>query len=239
MAHPSWGGRTWDRWESKKTTWSHIFFYCEYKSHHFSQVEDILFNSTSLTSLTDELNHQVKCKCFFLWRLITISDLSPTTISSIPHALCTHSILHSLFQETTGYQSTICELLLPSVLGERLLLNHRMVKQWPSIFIPPWAGGTLGFTFSYFRCDGAFMTARWFLLSVQRLLSWTHFNSRKDINPQVGCWQISGTCFELQWRIGNCKTLINDKMFMCFRAHSISPTLMGCLQGRLGGHEEQ
>lgn len=59
---------------------------------------------------------------------------------------------YHLLQETTGYQSTICELLphlkkkglsLPSVLGRTLLLNHLMVKQRSAIFSAPPADWSL------------------------------------------------------------------------------------------------
>lgn len=134
-------------------------FYCGRKSPHLAS-----FCYWTLMQLTEKLNHHFKLKCFFLWLLFITSDLS----CIFPCSSCTLVTLQSLESFPRNHRISIYHMWAsPSFrLGERLLLNHLMVKQWTAIFSPP-SRGTVAFTYSYFRCDEAFGSAKWFLISVK------------------------------------------------------------------------
>lgn len=107
--------------------------------------------SFEMLMLNYRLNNLPKWKCFAMlhetstFTCTTLALLLLPLLFSLSLMPCHHALIPIRFQEATGYQSTICELLLyikkfslPSVLGRTLLLNHLMVKQRSAIFSARW-----------------------------------------------------------------------------------------------------
>lgn len=69
--------------------------------------------------------------------LTFVHYLWPLPHNNFLYSSCTLLTLQSLQAFPRNHRISIYHMLLPSVLGERLLLNHLMVKQWPAIFSPP------------------------------------------------------------------------------------------------------
>lgn len=176
MAHPSWGGLKLDGRGSEKTMWWEPFFTALVK------VPTWLRLLLETGQLTEKLNPDVKWKCFFLWLLFITSDLSCMFLCSS----CTLVTLQSPGSFPRNHRISFYHMWAsPSFrLGERLLLNHLMVKQWTAIFSPPEALGL-------WPLPGVILGVMKLLVQLNGscFLSKDGMNNRMNRIPQVGSWQ--------------------------------------------------